>query len=105
MTKGLLLHPSLSLEEHLSKFPLCNDCQFSYSPSFVCNVREKCPAQRWFKEYEKLCKAKVSQIQDVFDQELGAFMKDQQLPQEIKRTISILLWRIKNDVMKALLEG
>ena len=65
--EGLLLHPSLSLEEHLSKFPLCKDCQFSYSPSFVCNMREKCPTQRWFKIQEKAFAQVVSQIQAIDD--------------------------------------
>ena len=58
--EGLLLHPSLSLEEHLSKRP---------SHEWMINNLDKIEVvEWWFREHEKLFRAKVSQIQDAFDE-------------------------------------
>lgn len=52
--EGLLLHPSLSLEEHLSKFPDTFHKRCGYTHKEM---------EEWRKEHEKLLEAKVSQIQ------------------------------------------
>ena len=69
--EGLLLHPSLSLKEHLSKFPdvivvvgniKCGEvAMVEVSQKIIDNII------KWFNEHEKLFGETVSQIQDEID--------------------------------------
>ena len=115
---GLPLHPSLSLEEHLSKFPSWDDKLYwtAQKTKEFKALRYSLDCLAWFKEHEKLFKAKVSQIQDqaqtsekiralIYDADEKACTSSKKEDTDAYLAVLDKKWVPLSTVKKALLEG